>query len=232
MQPYYEAVPSKSNRHSKLQKQSQLRRKTSNCCSYRSITQVKPPPEIWSLSQQSSHRQRTHAAALFSKCKYRYKPEMFPFLGQTHEGQRGGEESTSRDSLLVFWCYLLVAGLSAPWVFGLHCKAWWEAWHLKAGVSSILCPPSSSCDCMPAIFASSLFLASFSARISLLLASSAVMAASLSASARLLCSSSCKKEVSDDCRRIVRQRPSFIQHSWLILKIWGKLTSHTSGPPA
>jgi hypothetical protein len=63
---------------------------------------------------------------------------------------------------------------------------------LKAGTSSSLVPPMSSWLCMPAILASSCRFSSFSARNSLLRASRAVRAASLSASARRFCSSTCE----------------------------------------
>ena len=61
--------------------------------------------------------------------------------------------------------------------------------HLKTGMSSILWPPMRSWDCMEVMRASRRRFSSFSTMNSRLRTSSAVMAASLSASARRFCSS-------------------------------------------
>lgn len=63
------------------------------------------------------------------------------------------------------------------------------AGYLKTGMSSILCPPMRSWDCMEVMRASRRRFSSFSTMNSRLRTSSAVMAASLSASARRFCSS-------------------------------------------
>ena len=70
-----------------------------------------------------------------------------------------------------------------------------HAARLNTGVSSTLVPPMSSWLCMPLMRASSRRLASFSAMNSRLRCSNAVMAASLSASARRFCSSTWKHAV-------------------------------------
>ena len=61
--------------------------------------------------------------------------------------------------------------------------------HLKTGMSSILCPPMRSCDCMEVMRCSRRRFSSFSTMNSRLRTSRAVIAASLSASARRFCSS-------------------------------------------